>query len=284
MQRFGATIVFCIVLGVVGRPMADDLAIDLADKLLEAGNYDAAVTEYKRYLFFNPSGDDVYHAHRKIGAAYKFQRRWGDAIAALKGAVAISPNDSLRNESKLSIASIYIAAGRYDLAELELIRLAAYSSNPSIRTNAQVLLGICYLYKYDWEKAGKWFHEYYSESDIDAAIDSMLANAGELDYKSPSTAKWLSTFVPGSGQIYAGAFRDGVNSLAINALTGYLLVNAIVEERGLGSVILWSVLFLRYYGGNRTNAEALAERYNESLRQQAAQQILDEISAYETER
>lgn len=269
----------CTVLCFAFRVNAGDLAIDLGDRLLAAGNHEVAITEYKRYLFFNPSGDQAYTVHRKIGFAYKDQQRWADATEALKRSVAISPNDSLRGESKLSIASIFIATGRYDLAELELIRLAAFSPYETIRMNAWHFLGICYVYSYNWEKARQSFREYSGESRIaSATIDSLLVAAGNLGYKSPSKAKWLSTFLPGSGQIYAGFYRDGINALAINALMGYLLVNSIVVESGFDSVFLWSVLFLRYYGGNRTNAEILTMRYNESLRQQAARRILDNLS------
>ena len=99
----------------------------------------------------------------------------------------------------------------------------------------------------------------------------------DLRYKSPKAAKWLSTFLPGFGQIYCGEWRDGINALAINSLTSYLLIDALLEQRFQDLIISHLTLFDRYYRGNRQNAEKAAILRNERLNKAFAKDVLNRL-------
>ena len=48
--------------------IAEDLPLSLAEHLFAQSNYDAAITEYKRFLFFHPDDTrvgEVYYNNRK---------------------------------------------------------------------------------------------------------------------------------------------------------------------------------------------------------------------------
>jgi TM2 domain-containing membrane protein YozV len=91
----------------------------------------------------------------------------------------------------------------------------------------------------------------------------MLANT-PLPLKSPRLAQWLSTFIPGTGQIYAGRVRNGLLSTAINATFFYLIADALRDERYVDSVGI-SLVGLRFYWGNRSNAKQWAIEHNNKL-------------------
>jgi hypothetical protein len=106
-------------------------------------------------------------------------------------------------------------------------------------------------------------------------LDALLVAAARARTKSPALAKWLSIFLPGSGQIYCGEWIDGLNALALSVATGYLLVGNILEKR-IQEVALNSLfLFNRFYQGDKDNAVSLALRSNERLNRSLAEKILN---------
>ena len=74
----------------------------------------------------------------------------------------------------------------------------------------------------------------------------------------------MSTFLPGSGEIYAGKVGDGLISAAVNAAFFYLLVDSIREERYVDAVGI-SLVGSRVYWGNRLNARKWTVEHNRRL-------------------
>jgi hypothetical protein len=158
-----------------------------------------------------------------------------------------------------------IANSSYSAAEFELLRIAHFANYSFLKKKAFFFLGVCYLYTFKWEEARKAFGHHFSDSQFPKGkeVDSLFALSTSLKYKSPDAAKWLSTFIPGSGQIYCGDWRNGINALAINSLTTYLLIDALLERRFQDAIISHLTFFDRYYRGNRRSAERAAMRRNE---------------------
>ncbi len=257
---------------------AGDTALDLADSLLKFGNNNEAITEYKRFIYFNPEDHRISDAYYKIGLAYRRQKKWDDAFSALRKSLAMATDDSLRDERRISIGVILIVSQKYSPAEFDLLRVSSFSKNPYLRQKALFFLGVSHLYTFQWAKAQKAFHQYFSTSDKGEQVDSLLAEARHLKYKSPLLAKWLSIFLPGMGQIYAGNWRNGLNALAINALTSYLLLDALIERRFQDALISHLSLFERYYRGNRHHAQEAAKNYNEHLNRLWASHVLKSLT------
>ena len=58
---------------------------------------------------------------------------------------------------------------------------------------------------------------------------------------------------------------SGVLSLGWNALFGYLTVQAFSADRVFDGIVVGSMLWLRFYNGNLTNAEKFAVEKNSVL-------------------
>jgi len=258
---------------------AGDTALDLADSLLKIGNNNEAITEYKRFICFNPEDHRISDAYYKIGLAYRRQKKWDDALSALRKSLAMATDDSLRDERRISIGIIFLVSQRYSAAEFDLLRVSSFSKNPYLQQKALFFLGICHLYTFHWAQAQKAFHQCFSPSEKISQIDSLLTEARHLKYKSPFLAKWLSTILPGMGQIYVGDWRNGLNALAINGLTSYLLLDALVERRFQDALLSHLSLFERYYRGNRQRAEKMARDHNEHLNRLWADRIIENLAA-----
>ena len=268
----------------MGISFSNDICLTGADYFFKHENYDQAITEYLRYIFFSQRdriGDQDHEmlseAFYKMGMCYRNQLAWEKAVQAIIKSLSYTTNDSLRDERKLAIAIIRITSSSYSAAEMELIRLIHFAKTGSIKLKAYFFLGVCYLYQFKWQDAQNQFKKYFANSlnNSSLALDSLLIQAGNLHYKSPNKAKWLSTFIPGAGQLYCGDIKNGINALAINLLTGYLTVDAFVDKRFQDLILGHLAFFLRYYQGNKANAQYLSESYNENLNRETAQKILN---------
>ena len=255
---------------------ARDSVLNFAEELFKRGNYKEAITEYKRFLFFNPESGSASDVWYRIGLAYRNERKWEESTKALRNSIYTAPNDSIRNEREIALGIVFIAMKNYSAAEFQLLRIESFSPFQNIRSKAAYFRGVASLYSFKWENARDAFQIYFEENSFEEKeIDSLLAEALNTGYKSPSLAKWMSTFIPGTGQIYAGDVRDGLNALAINGGAGYLLVDNIIDGNYANAFITYLLLFQRFYFGNRSNAQSIAEDHNERLRRQRAKFLLD---------
>jgi hypothetical protein len=80
--------------------------------------------------------------------------------------------------------------------------------------------------------------------------------------KSPHAAKIMSAMLPGLGQVYAHDLPNGLNALAISALTGFMTVHSIIYGYYQEAIFTDITLFWRYYSGNLRHASQAAEKYN----------------------
>jgi len=105
-------------------------------------------------------------------------------------------------------------------------------------------------------------------------LNTLLARVSRPHGKSRRLARWLSTLVPGSGQIYAGNFGDGLNALCVNLLFGLPLSGSLRDSRYF-EVTAELPQFLRYYEGNRDNAGKQVDRYNDRLNRRYAEKVIE---------
>lgn len=281
MKKLAFTMVLTIMILSVAfakTSRAEDLALNLAEEFFKAGNYHEAITEYKRFICFNSNDERVSHAWFQIGMAYRNQTQWENALDALRKSLDVTTNDRLKDERRIDVGILLIASEDYSAAEFELLRVSMFSKHPSLKRKAAFFLGICHLYTFKWEEAQRAFSQYFDDSPQRKHVDSLLSTTCYPQYRSPKVAKWLSTFVPGLGQIYGGDFWDGLNALIINLGIGYLLGNSLLEHRYQDAFISYLSLFHRYYRGNRYNAERITKEHNEELSRKYRKKVLSLVS------
>lgn len=170
------------------------------------------------------------------------------------------------------LGQLHFDAGEYSLARTTLFELLHTSKEPEVTAAAHYLRGWCYIRTTDWNKAiselrqvdisqintrhGKKAHE---------LADTLLEKT-PLPFKSPQVAAWLSTVVPGSGQLYVGKIKESILAAALNGTFIYLAVDAIRDRRYVDSAGLFFVGW-QFYWGNRTDARQFATEYNKHREQ-----------------
>ena len=262
---------------------ASDPALNLGDHLLALGDYDAAITEYKRFLFFNVDNPQAVEAQFKIGLAYRAQEWWVEAVEAMIAAVQLTTETELQAERRVELAVTLIASGAYDLALVELIKVDMQSRSAQLRQRARFLRGVAYLYQFKWEQARSVFQAYFDENPsaamAAAEIDALFSEGINLPQKSKKVARILSTFLPGLGQTYAGDWKNGLNALLLNGALGYVTLDAAIERDYDDALLSFFFLFYRYYSGNRYRAAEAAQTFNDREKRQHVEKILQALAA-----
>jgi hypothetical protein len=254
---------------------------------MSAGFYDNAVTEYRRFLFFNPADPLASDVYSRIGWCYARMEKWKEAVEAIDKSIQLSYTDSLRYQREVDRAVILIAMGSLDKAQTVLRDVATSCVNRNIKDRANTLLFLSTILGHQWRSALDIYRSKDMDPDIRSdSIEPVLADAAGIRYKSPGTAVILSTFLPGLGQVYCGNWPAGINALVLNAALGYLTVDCIIDEKYVPGFLSFIFLFQRYYFGNREHARQAAVNHNRKLDTFYEKEILTlirriDMSAYE---
>jgi len=253
--------------------------LNLADSLFSIKAYQPAITEYKRFLFFQGHDDSSAHVYSQIGKCYRNLFDWDKAAESFRNAIDRASNDSLRSEYKIALGVVHISSGDYSSAEMSLLGLASFSKIPAIRARAAFFLSLNYIYRHKWKEAKQYLEENFpiSDSSANSELRQLLEKAANTKYKSPALAEWLSTFIPGLGQIYAGKPLSALNAMAINAGTGYLLFDTIDKHPSFIEIFSYGSLFHRYWAGNRNNAAQYVRESNEKKDKKLEMELLQVI-------
>ncbi|MYB65631.1 tetratricopeptide repeat protein [Candidatus Poribacteria bacterium] len=257
---------------------AEECPLTLADHFTTLGNYEAAITEYKRFLFFHPEDVQAAKVYHKIGYAYREQGLWQEAILAMRNAVLHADDKDTKSEYQLNLAVILLASQNYDLARLELIRVALRNPSGTLHQRALFLQAVAFIYQFRWKEA----QEILSDETLltyatDERLDTLFNIAINQKKKSTRVAKVLSAILPGTGQIYAGNWRGGLNAFLLNGALGFVAVDGILDQNYLDAFMWTYYIFLRYYRGNVSRAGRAVDEFNENASRRAADNILKRL-------
>lgn len=253
--------------------IAEELPLSLGEHLFAQANYDAAITEYKRFLFFHPDDPRIGEVYYNIGLAYRAQGFWSEAVTALRAATHLATDDEAKSEYQLELAVTLIAAQDYDLARLELIKVTMRTPSAQLYRRALFLQAVASIYQFRWEDARESLRNYTTDERLDELFDA----AADMPLKSVKFAEVLSTIFPGAGQVYAGDWRDGLNALLLNGVLGFLTVDAILDGYYVDAALFGVFIFWRYYRGNTFRAGQKAEQFNQRESHRAAEVILQRL-------
>ena len=253
--------------------VAEELPLSLGRHLAVNGNYDAAITEYKRFIFFHPDDPRVGEVYYNISLAYRAQNLWAEAIDALRIATHYATDSESKSEYQLALAVTLIATKNYDLAELELIKVMLRNPSAQLHRRMLFLKAVVYIYQFRWEEARSVLRDYTTDERLDSLFDAAV----NLPQKSTRVASVLSKILPGTGHIYVGDWQDGLNALTLNSAIGFLAVDAVLDGHYTDAALWVGVVFLRYYQGTTFRAELAAEQFNLRESRRAADALLQRL-------
>lgn len=252
----------------------------LADSLFRFENYEAAITEYKRFLFFHPQHDSLARVYYHMGLACQQNADHESAVQHFFKSMNTCDSEQRLNETRLSIAVSNIALGDYNLALFETQKVLINNVSDDMNEKASLLACMIMTRKDNWEQARIYFEKYidYSDNKPDIKVlDSLFQRGEALPLKSPKRAKLLSAFLPGSGQYYAGHHFDAMNAFLLNSITFSFNIYLITIASYVDATLFFLYVTLRFYRGNLYNAANQAKMVNETELQHIENQCTIEL-------
>ena len=252
------------------RPQSEVRQLRYADHIFNQHAYRSAILEYKRLLFYHPDTRKADLAHYRIGLSHYHQGNQKLAQKKFEEVTHNFPNSSLYLHAQLMLGRTYFDAKNYSTARSTFFTIASADGSGEIAAQARYLRAWCYIHEQAWFKAITEFRT-VQQLQPDSPLSQISAQLADMTYantplplKSPRLAQWMSTFLPGSGQIYAGKLERGLISSAINVAVFYLLVDAIREERYVDTVGI-CLVGSRFYLSNRDDASRWTIEHNRRI-------------------
>ncbi len=220
----------------------------LAESLYFNNDYDLALVEYKR-LFFS---DSIFRSNFNLRLHYTIASLKFDF---LKGYEEIEKllGDFPGNEAvaRIKLGRELFKIGNYKI----VIDILSPIQNPDPETKR--LLGFAYLFNYQYHHARRVF------LDIDSTLVLDIEKFIKKPEKSITRAMFLSAVLPGSGEIYSGDIKRGIQGFLLTFLSGFLMYKSIKDKEYVDAGIVFSFAFNRFYLGSISNAQMIAQRQNE---------------------
>jgi len=229
-----------------------------ADSLFAAKNYEAASLEYERAYFISKNSQALY----KKGLSQKQELKFKQALASLQRVQPWIETDSVIYQVYYERSICAYLAEDYTEAKNQ-IQIMKYLIHDSLIHDQILFLEILNLNELrQWDEASILFSKYIQKNNVQAEVEDYYGFMDHPHLKNENTASILSTFIPGSGQIYAGDAGDGFISLGFQIIAlGYAglsfyqgyFINGFVSGFGL---------FQRFYFGGIINAAEAAQKHN----------------------
>ncbi len=244
-----------------------------------AGNYDAALSAYQRFLFFNKE-KHAPAVYRQIADCYFRLHEYEKAAGYFDLASSSFGEDSIKNEMVFRKIASLLMKDQYDYALMELLGLEGISSSYFL-DKQNFYLGITYFGMNRFDSSETSFArilERNKPADINR-LHALFAANKKTDRIRPRTAKILSIILPGLGQFYSGDVKSGINSFLITSAFFLLGVKTAATYSFMDAFVSVFPWYQRYYMGGYNKAEAIARKRVRDKRAMVYKEILELLAS-----
>ena len=234
--------------------------LDEAARLYAQGDYFGASIVYERLLFENCTSAEQYQAVIGKTACLKKEHLYEKALNFLNNWQSYPFPDSckLRLHSQQILCS-YLG-GHFENT-LSLADRWPYLHPKDSLPPWVIVCKILSLNELQrWSEAGQVYRTFVAAHPLSPAPPDPYAELPRL--KNPKTAQWLSTFLPGAGQFYAGRPGEALLSLLIQGAGIYIGILSFEQQYYIRAWLVGAALFGSFHMGGIRRAEILVAQYN----------------------
>lgn len=242
---------------------------DYASDRFEAGDYETAVFEFKRFVYFFPEHPRSDAAFFHIARCRFRQGRYDAALPYYEKTVQKFPESEFAVKSIFQISRCYFRMNDPDAAMETLYRLSQTTQDRAVRDKAFFRMA---WFSLELEKPGQaraWLDRISPAGRRSLPVASLLEEMDEIDSlprKSPLLAG-LASVIPGGGYLYCGRYQDAAVAFGINAaLMGAAYESWDNDLEVLGGVI--ALIELGFYGGSVYGGISSAHKANSAVYRQ----------------
>jgi tetratricopeptide (TPR) repeat protein len=261
-----------------GIILTDAVQMSLGDAFMAEGDYYRAITEYKKLTFLFPDSERLSEALYQIGMAYYKGKDYNSAansFAKVRKAYTATNYSSAAFYEGLSYGKL----DRHDDAALAFERSRLFDKSHSDAANAQLGLCLNSLEVNDVAGCRQQLEEFAENYPQDERVPGVRKSFALLDAyeaqpkKSPDLAGTMSAVIPGSGQMYAEHYKDGLMAFVVNGLFIAGTIASLDDENYALAAIVGGVGF-PFYVGNIYGAANATRKWNLSL----SRKLRDDLS------
>lgn len=189
---------------------------------------------------------------------------------ALKRIPFFSISDSMQYEVSFAKATTAYLQKDFEFAKSELLQIEAFAPDSAQIIKSRYLSILNYNELKEWKKAHSiavtWTNELQIPDSekvaINEQLDFLYSKKGLPKIKDPEKANLLSTYLPGTGQLYAGYFWEGAANVTLQ-LIGFATIGlGIYTKYYISGTIAGLTIYQRFYTGGTKRAGYLAEKRN----------------------
>jgi TM2 domain-containing membrane protein YozV len=230
------------------------------DSLYRAGQYFDASIAYERILF--ESHDEAAQLAAIFGKTrcLKQQGLYDQAMSFLENWQAYPFPDSSLAEIHYQQALCTYLGGHFENL-LSLVDRWAYEHHGRQPPPMLVVLKTLSLNELGrWKEAAETYHAFIAQRGAGVAPPDLYQHIPHL--KNVEKAQWLSQFIPGAGQFYAGKPLEGIFSMAVQGVGIWFAVVSFEQHYYISAWLIGAALFGAFHMGGVRRAEVLARQYN----------------------
>lgn len=231
-----------------------------ADSLYAAGRYFEASIAWERILFENDNKEQQLTAVLGKTECLKQQGLFDQAVIFLEGWQAYPfPDSSLARIHYQQILCTYLGGHFENVLSLADRWPYAHAGRP-LPPFLEVLKILSLNELQRWKEAGDTYRSFRAARHIPDTFPDPYTRLPHL--KSVTRAQWLSTFIPGGGQFYAGRPGEAIFSILVQAAGVYFAILSFEQHYYVSAWLVGAALFGAFHMGGVRRAEVLVQRYN----------------------
>ena len=252
-----------------------DETIFLGDENFNHGDYSQAIKYYKRVLFFSK---DKYIANKRIADSYFKIKEYDFANNYYDSAIVYCLNRKDIFELKFKKADCSIFLKEYNKANKIVSALNIKETN-DLFFKKNFYLGIINFAKLNYDSAEIFFIKSVSDTSLytKEKIHSLFKKSRNLKRPNPKFAGALSVVLPGAGQLYAGDYKNAINSFLLVGIFVAIGTDMCMRYAWYDSAISIFPWFYRYYQGGYKNAMSIAKKKQKIKRNKKLNEIIKVI-------
>lgn len=275
------SIVWISLLSLSLRAQTIEQTIALGDRMFEAGLYEEAIPYYERVLFF--AGSQVLpEVTFRMAESCLAAGRFDQALLYYDEAFHLNRDPDRKAEILFSRAGAYLQSGNPSFALIELLSIQS-EGDTLIDLRKLFYLGAVKMRMDQYAAAEKYFTDYLLLAGFPEKVPgltALMADTVLFSRINPRLAGYFSLIIPGSGQLYAGEWKEALNSFllvgGLQAAFIFISANYSLLDAYLGIFPWWQ----RYYSGGYKAAKRLAIEKKNKLRDEVYLNILEQCYQY----
>ncbi|MFW6222373.1 MAG: hypothetical protein ACOC3T_02045 [Bacteroidota bacterium] len=238
-----------------------------ADSLFRAGEFYEAAIEYERTIYHSRDYKKINQARYAKALCYKNLHEYPRAYQELQRINFAGLHDSIHFKYRYQSALLAYLSGEFSTAESIFQQLEAFTKDTTLLENTWLVRTLNYNELYEYEKArlsGVRFIELHEENGMQTALgkwDSIYGEENLPRLKKQKIANVLQ-MVPGLGQIYAGAWGEGIFNFMLNATFLGFGVYQVFEGYYLTGYFSAVIPLNKFYFGGHKRTSFLVEKTN----------------------